>query len=82
MRGPARPSIGRRVDDRAYPALRGPPYAALEDDLEQTLALVRRVRAQQAVSQLCEAAARSGAAASDEEIEAEVRGVRRDRKRA
>ena len=63
---------------------RGKPVALLVgvsgDDLEETVRLFRRARAQAAVSRMRGAAAREGLAGMDEtEIEAEVAAVRSER---
>jgi prevent-host-death family protein len=63
---------------------RGKPVALLVgvsgDDLEETVRLFRRARAQAAVSRMRRAAAREGLAGMDEaEIEAEVAAVRSER---
>jgi hypothetical protein len=63
----------------------GDPVAVLvrvEDDLEDTLAAVRRARGQQAVSRLRRQSADAETARLTElEIEAEIAAARRDRKR-
>ncbi len=63
---------------------RGKPVALLVgvsgDDLEETVRLFRRAKAQAAVSRMRRAAAREGLAGMDEaEIEAEVAAVRSER---
>ncbi len=51
------------------------------EDLEETLALLRRVRAQMAVSRMRKAAAASGAGQmTPEDVDAEIRRARADRK--
>jgi antitoxin (DNA-binding transcriptional repressor) of toxin-antitoxin stability system len=65
----------------------GDPVAVLvrvdEDDLDDTLAVVRRARAQQAVSRLRKQAAEAGTAdLTEQEIEQEIAAARKERARA
>ena len=65
----------------------GDPVAVLArvngQDVESTLAALRRARAQQAVSRLREAARANGTSSmSEEEIEAEISRARQDRRGA
>ncbi|HLL48887.1 MAG TPA: hypothetical protein VK399_19455 [Longimicrobiaceae bacterium] len=62
----------------------GKPFALVvsveEDEVEEMTALLRRARAQQAVSRMRRQAAGRGERASEDEVEAEIRGVRSERK--
>jgi prevent-host-death family protein len=62
----------------------GKPFALVvsveEDEVEEMAALLRRARAQQAVSRMRRQAAERGERISEEEVEAEIRAVRSDRK--
>jgi prevent-host-death family protein len=62
----------------------GKPFALVvsveEDEVEEMAALLRRARAQQAVSRMRRQAAEQGERVSEDEVEAEIRGVRSERK--
>jgi antitoxin (DNA-binding transcriptional repressor) of toxin-antitoxin stability system len=61
----------------------GKPFALVvgveEDEVEEMAALLRRARAQQAVSRMRRRAAARGEGISEEEIEAEIRASRAER---
>lgn len=70
--------------DEVVVTSRGKPVALLlgigEEDLEETVRLVRRARAQAAVSRMRKAAVRQGSdEIRQEEIEAEIGAARRER---
>ncbi len=62
----------------------GMPFALVvsveEDEVEEMAALLRRARVQQAVSRMRRQAAERGERIPEEEMEAEIRAVRSDRK--
>jgi prevent-host-death family protein len=79
-----KPVFDALKDDEVVVTSRGKPVALLlgvsGEDLEETVRLVRRARAQAAVSRMRKAAARQGLDKMDQaEIEEEVRAARSER---
>lgn len=72
-----------REDDVVLTA-NGKPFALVvsveEDEMEEMAGLLRRARAQQAVSRMRRQSAERGEQVTDEQIDAEIRGARADRK--